>query len=435
MLSPNDVVKELDRYIIGQKDAKKAVALALRSRWRRQQLESPLKEDVMPKNIILIGPTGVGKTEIARRLAKLVNSPFIKIEASKFTEVGYVGKDVESIIRDLTRIAVNMLKNKEEKRVKKEANFRAEEQVINALLKNDKFAETSRETLLLKLRNNVLGNENIIINVSETRGPKLEVLSFPGMEGMGENMKDMLDSIMPNTPKQRRKKTMTVNKAMEVIVNDETNRMIDMDKIKSGALDNVQNNGIVFIDEIDKIATRSSNSGIDISREGVQRDILPLVEGTDVNTKYGMVKTDHILFIAAGAFHVSKPSDLMPELQGRFPIRVELQSLTSDDFKKILVEPDNSLVKQYTALLKTEGVDVVFKDDSINELSNVAVEINDKTENIGARRLHTVMEKLLDEVSFNASEMNGQKVEVNQAYVEKRLGELVKDRDLSKYIL
>lgn len=442
MLKPKEIIKELDRYIISQDDAKRAVSIALRNRWRRQQLESPLKEDIIPKNIILIGPTGVGKTEIARRLAHLADAPFIKVEASKFTEVGYVGKDVESIIRDLTRTAVNMIKQEEEKKIRDKAIQKAEKQVLEAYIKTKFKPEPfgtegvlDKDDLLEKLKSGLLDNEKIDIKIEESIGPKMEVLSFPGMEEMTENIKDMFNNIMPTSPKNKIKKSMTVKKAKKLIEDQELNKMIDMEKIKTEALDRVQNNGIVFIDEIDKIASSGSNSGADVSREGVQRDILPLVEGSTVNTKYGIVKTDHILFIAAGAFHVSKPSDLMPELQGRFPIRVELKSLNANDFKRILVEPDTSLIKQYKALIETEGVKLNFTDDAVEQISKIAEEINSKMENIGARRLHTIMERLLDDVSFNASEISGQKITVNAKYVEKQLRDLVKDKDLSKFIL
>ena len=442
MKTPKEIILELDRYIISQDDAKRAVSIALRNRWRRQQLKSPLKEDIIPKNIILIGPTGVGKTEIARRLASIDDAPFIKVEASKFTEVGYVGKDVESIIRDLTRTSVNMIRIEEEQKIRKKAQTKAEEIIIEAYIetkfKPEPFGNSDtpdKKKILKDLRKGSLDKENINIRIEEKLGPKMEVLSFPGMEEMTQNIKDMFDSAIPNMPKHKVKKTMTVKKAKKLLEDQELNKMIDMDKIKAEALDRVQNNGIVFVDEIDKIASGNSNSGIDVSREGVQRDILPLVEGTTVNTKYGMVKTDHILFIAAGAFHVAKPSDLIPELQGRFPVRVELKALKAGDFKRILIEPDTSLVKQYKALIKTEGVDLDFTDDAIEEISKIAETINKKMENIGARRLHTVMERLLDDISFNASDIKGQKITINAKYVQKELGELVKDQDLSKFIL
>jgi ATP-dependent HslUV protease ATP-binding subunit HslU len=435
VLTPQEIVKELDRFIIGQKNAKKAVSIALRNRWRRQNLSSPLKEEVIPKNIILIGTTGVGKTEIARRLAKLSDAPFVKVEASKFTEVGYVGKDVASIIRGLTQVSVNMVKEEERKKVKNKAIKNAEERVLDALIPNseDDPDFTLRKKFLEKLRKGELDDKQIEIKIKVSSGPKMEIFAIPGLEEMGEGMKDMFSNAFP---KKRKAKKLNVKKAFKIFQEEEASKLIDMDRIVSRALDRVMENGIVFIDEIDKVASRgTAKSGVDVSREGVQRDILPLVEGTNVNTKYGMVKTDHILFIAAGAFHIAKPSDLMPELQGRFPIRVELDNLKKEDFKRILVEPENSLIKQYTALIGTEKVDISFTEDAIDELSQISEDINEKTENIGARRLHTIMEKLLEEISFNASSMGGQKINIDKNYVKKTLSELAEDKDLSRYIL
>jgi len=438
VLEPHEIVQELDRYIIGQKNAKKAVAIALRNRWRRQQVEPSLREEISPKNIIMIGPTGVGKTEISRRLAKLADAPFIKVEATKFTEIGYVGKDVESIIRDLTQISVNMVRNSEQLKVKSIAIEKAEERVLDILLpKASNVEETqsyyeTRQKFYNMLKKGELDNKELNIVIQENSGPKIEMFAIPGLEEMGHNVKEMFANVFP---KKRKNKTIKLKKALEIFTSEEAEKLIDMDNIISKALINVQQNGIVFLDEIDKIAHRSNSHGADVSREGVQRDILPIVEGTTVNTKYGMVKTDHILFIASGAFHMSKPSDLMPELQGRFPIRVELHSLKGEDFIKILTETDNSLIKQYIALLQTEGVNINFTDKAIVEISNIAELCNSKTENIGARRLHTIIEKLLEEISYNASSHKGQSIEIDNTYVISQLGDIASDTDLSRYIL
>lgn len=436
MLTPQEIVKELDRYIIGQDNAKKSVAIALRNRWRRQNVDSDLKDEIIPKNIIMIGPTGVGKTEIARRLAKLADAPFIKVEATKFTEIGYVGKDVESIIRDLTQISVNMVKAQEQTKVKELAKSKAEERVLDILLPRPKNVEETEESINAKktfyemLKNHSFDDKNISIVTQEEA--KVEMFAIPGLEEMGNHVKEMMSGVFP---KKRKTKNLPVKKVLEIFTNEEAEKLIDMDQIISKALNNMQQNGIVFFDEIDKIAARGNMHGADVSREGVQRDILPLVEGTSVNTKYGMVKTDHILFIAAGAFHMSKPSDLMPELQGRFPIRVELSSLKGPEFIRILTEPDNSLIKQYIALLKTEGVNLSFTETAIEELSKIAEEANSRNENIGARRLHTVLEKLLEDLSFEAPNLKGQNVEISSEYVSKQLSDIIKDTDLSRYIL
>jgi ATP-dependent HslUV protease ATP-binding subunit HslU len=453
-LTPREIVAELDKYVVGQNDAKRAVAIALRNRIRRQKLSPDLAEEVIPKNIIMIGPTGVGKTEIARRLAKLTNSPFLKVEASKFTEVGYVGRDVESMIRDLVEIAIDMIREEKLEDVADKAELNAEERLLDLLLPpsppkppepasgggvvlegsaeiSDSQSRT-REKLRQQLREGKLDERMVEIEVRERNFPSFEIISNQGVEEMDVNIKDMLPNIFGQRSKKRK---MKVNEAFEYLIQEEEQRLIDMDQVTRAAIDRVENSGIVFLDEIDKIAGRESGHGPDVSREGVQRDILPIVEGTTVNTRYGMVRTDHILFIAAGAFHVSKPSDLIPELQGRFPIRVELQSLTMDDFLRILTEPKSSLVKQYTALLETEGVKLEFTEEALQEVTRFAFRVNEGTENIGARRLHTIMERVLDEISFDAPDRKGQQITVDGEYVRKTLNDIVKDQDLSRYIL
>jgi len=453
-LTPREIVSELDKYVVGQKDAKRAVAIALRNRIRRQKLTPDLAEEIIPKNIIMIGPTGVGKTEIARRLAKLTNSPFLKVEASKFTEVGYVGRDVESIVRDLVEIAIDMIREEKLEDVADKAELNAEERLLDLLLPptaprqpesssggvvieglhNDggESQSRTREKLRQQLREGKLDERMVEIEVRERNFPSFEIISNQGVEEMDVNIKDMLPNIFGQRSKKRK---MKVNEAFEYLIQEEEQRLIDMDQVTRTAIDRVENSGIVFLDEIDKIAGRESGHGPDVSREGVQRDILPIVEGTTVNTRYGMVRTDHILFVAAGAFHVSKPSDLIPELQGRFPIRVELQSLTMDDFIRILTEPKSSLVKQYTALLETEGVQLEFTHEALEEVARFAFRVNEGTENIGARRLHTIMERVLDEISFEAPEKKGEHIKVDADYVQKTLSDIVKDQDLSRYIL
>ena len=454
-LTPREIVAELDKHVIGQKDAKRAVAIALRNRTRRQKLAPDLAEEIIPKNIIMIGPTGVGKTEIARRLAKLANSPFLKVEASKFTEVGYVGRDVESMVRDLVEIAIDNVREEKLEDVADKAELNAEERLLDILLPPSPpprtepvstaggvvidgtmaLAESSsrtREKLRQQLREGKLDDRTVEIDVRERNFPSFEIISNQGVEEMDVNIKDMLPNIFGQRTKKRK---MKVNEAFEYLIQEEEHRLIDMDQVTRIAIDRVENSGIVFLDEIDKIAGREGGHGPDVSREGVQRDILPIVEGTTVNTRYGMVRTDHILFIAAGAYHVSKPSDLIPELQGRFPIRVELQSLTMEDFVRILTEPKSSLVKQYTALLETEGVKLEFTPEALDEIAHFAFRVNESTENIGARRLHTIMERVLDELSFEAPEKKGQQVTVDADYVRKMLTDIVKDQDLSRYIL
>ncbi|MCE5274790.1 MAG: ATP-dependent protease ATPase subunit HslU [Syntrophaceae bacterium] len=433
-LTPKEIVIELDRYIVGQDKAKRAVAISLRNRWRRQMVSPDIRDDIYPKNIILIGPTGVGKTEIARRLAKLAGAPFIKVEASKFTEVGYVGRDVESIIRDLMRIGIQMVQTEESERVKDKAVEMAKERILDYLLPAQKEGEIhaeSREKLRKMLEDGFLDDRQIEVESRETTMPTVEIFSGQGLEEMGIDFKEMFSSFMP---KKTRRRKMSVKEALEFITNQEISRLIDMDKVSQEARNRVENAGIVFIDELDKVAGREAGRGPDVSREGVQRDLLPIVEGTTVNTKFGPVNTDHILFIGAGAFHVSKPSDLIPEMQGRFPIREELQALTKEDFVRILTEPRNALIKQYQALLATEGIDLSFTEDAISEIAAIAQYINDHTENIGARRLHTVIEKLLDEISFGSSDLAG-KVSISAEYVKQRLEPIMSKEDLSRYIL
>jgi ATP-dependent HslUV protease ATP-binding subunit HslU len=463
-LTPREIVAELDKYVVGQHDAKRAVAIALRNRMRRQKLSPEMAEEVMPKNIIMIGPTGVGKTEIARRLAKLANSPFLKVEASKFTEVGYVGRDVESMIRDLIEIAIDMVREEKLEDVAEKAEMNAEERILDLLLPpspapppttpadgaaatnepitipgepaaTSALAESgsrTREKLRQQLREGKLDERTVELDVREKNMPAFEIISNQGIEDMDINFKDMLPNIFGQRTKKRK---MKVSEAFDYLIAEEEQRLIDMDQVTKTALDRVEQSGIIFLDEIDKIAGRESGHGPDVSREGVQRDILPIVEGTTINTRYGMLRTDHILFIAAGAFHVSKPSDLIPELQGRFPIRVELKSLTVEDFVKILTEPKSSLTKQYVALLDTEGLKLEFTPDALEEIAIFAAKVNETTENIGARRLHTIMERVLDKISFEAPELKDKDVKIDREYVGQMLADIVKDHDLSRYIL
>jgi len=438
---PRTILEELNRYIIGQDKAKRAVAIALRNRWRRQMVPGALRDEIAPKNIIMIGPTGVGKTEIARRLAKLANAPFLKIEATKFTEVGYVGRDVESMIRDLTELSINMVKKEEQERVNEKARDMAEERILDLLVSprkqasrpgEDQSYELTREKMRGFFKEGKLNEKFVEIEVPERSLPIIEIFSSQGMEEMDMQLRDMFGNILPKKTKKRKVK---IGEAYEYLIQEESKKLIDMDKVVNDAVNRVEQGGIIFFDEIDKIASRDQTHGPDVSREGVQRDILPIVEGTTITTKYGMVKTDHILFIAAGAFHMSKPSDLIPELQGRFPIRVELTPLTKDDFVRILTEPENALIKQYKALLATEGVQLDFDPDGVTEIADTAQRINEMTENIGARRLYTVMEKILDDVSFDAPEMAGKKVVITKGYVRDRLAEFLEKEDLGRYIL
>ena len=433
-LSPREIVSELDRFVVGQNKAKKAVAVALRNRWRRQALKGEMKNEVLPKNILMIGPTGVGKTEISRRLSKLAEAPFVKVEATRFTEVGYVGRDVEQIVRDLVEIAIAMEKVKKRKEVFAQAQKLAEEKVLDALV-GKKASLATRESFRKRLRNGDLDNNEIEISVNDSGSNNGTSFEIPGMPGANVGMINIGEMLGKSMGGKEKKKKMSVKESHEILINDESDKLIEQDKIIKAAKISTENNGIVFLDEIDKISGRTDRVGGDVSREGVQRDLLPLIEGTTVNTKYGPIKTDHILFIASGAFQLAKPSDLLPELQGRLPIRVELEALTSEDFKRILKEPDFSLIKQYVALLKTENVELEFSEDGIDAIASIASEVNSTVENIGARRLHTIIEKILDEISFTATDRSGEKIIINKEYINKNLDNLVKDTDLSKFIL
>jgi len=460
--TPKETLAELDKYIVGQHDAKRSVAIALRNRWRRKQVPSPLREEIAPKNIIMIGPTGVGKTEIARRLAALAQSPFIKVEASKYTEVGYVGRDVESMVRDLVELAINMVKKEEKERIHGVAEANAEDRVLDLLLppgpdqsatvgpggngsftiqspdlpvtQQESSENSTREKFRKMLRDGKLDDREIEVEITESKGaPMVEIMTTSGMEDMQSNIQDAFGKLFPKNKKPRK---MKIPDAVDAVTKEEMEKLVDMDKVVKEALKRTEQSGIIFLDEIDKIASKGGGGhGPEVSREGVQRDLLPIVEGATVNTKHGMVKTDHVLFIASGAFHLSKPSDLIPELQGRFPIRVELHSLGKDEFVRILTEPENALIKQYVALMKTEGVELSFEDDAVEELAAIAVEVNERTEEIGARRLYTVMERMLDQLSFDASDKDGESFVITAAYVKEQLNEIVQDQDLSRYIL
>lgn len=432
--TPREIVSELDRFIIGQKEAKRAVAIALRSRWRRQQLENPLRDEVLPKNILMIGPTGVGKTEIARRLAKLAEAPFIKVEATKFTEVGYVGRDVEQMIRDLVEQAIHIVSERMKKEMRAKAEIAAEERVLDALVGETASADT-RQKFRAMLREGKLDEREIELDLADNSTLSMPTMEIPGMPGAQMGMMNLGDMFGDAFGGRKKKRKVSVAESYELLLDEEADKLLDNDKVLSEAVSSVENNGIVFIDEIDKITTRSENKGGDVSREGVQRDLLPLLEGTSVTTKHGTIQTDHILFIASGAFHVAKPSDLLPELQGRLPNRVELDALTREDFKRILTEPEASLIKQYTALIGTEDVTLTFEDDAIEEIANLAAEINHNVENIGARRLHTVLERLLEEISFTATERSGESITITKDMVAETVGELAQNVDLSKFIL
>ncbi len=432
--SPREIVSELDRFIIGQNDAKRAVAIALRNRWRRQQLSDDLRDEVLPKNILMIGPTGVGKTEISRRLARLANAPFIKVEATKFTEVGYVGRDVEQIVRDLVEIAITMQREQSRKEVMARAELAAEDRVLDALV-GENASEGTRQSFRKKLREGELEGKEIELEVTDSGGGGMPTFDIPGMPGASMGMINLNDIFGKALGQKTHKRKLTVGESYDVLIAEESDKLLDQDKLVRDAIEMVEQNGIVFLDEIDKICARSERVGGDVSREGVQRDLLPLIEGTTVSTKHGTVQTDHVLFIASGAFHLAKPADLLPELQGRLPIRVELQALTHEDFKRILIEPESSLIKQYTALIGTEEVTLAFSDDAINEIATLAEEVNSGVENIGARRLHTILERLLEEISFTASDRPGESITIDSTYVRDQVEDLAKNADLSKFIL